>query len=126
MEHKIFVYGTLKKGFCNHFYLHGSEFLGKTTTKERYCMCVDNGIPYVFECKRNNCLKGFIKGEVYLVNGTVLKLIDELEEHPREYFRKRVFLKTFGYAWMYLYPHFSIGFYRGSLIKPKKGVIEFL
>ena len=126
MKHKIFVYGTLKKGFCNHFYLDGSAFLGTTTTREKYFMCVDSGIPYVFKCEKNSSFKGFVKGEVYLVDVEVLRSIDELEEHPREYFRGRVFLKTFGYAWIYLYPHFSIGFHRGYLIKPNKGVIEFL
>ena len=126
MKHKIFVYGTLKRGFCNHFYLDGSTFLGTTTTRDRYFMCVDHGIPYVFMGRKGNGFKGFVKGEVYLVDGAVLKSIDELEEHPHEYFRERVELKNFGCAWMYLYPHFSFSFYRGRLIKPRGGVIEFL
>ncbi len=89
-------------------------------------MCVDHGIPYVFMGRKGNGFKGFVKGEVYLVDGAVLKSIDELEEHPHEYFRERVELKNFGCAWMYLYPHFSFSFYRGRLIKPRGGVIEFL
>ena len=30
----VFVYGTLRQGFCNHFYLDKARFLGPATTRD--------------------------------------------------------------------------------------------
>jgi len=125
MEHVVFVYGTLKRGFSNHFYLEGSEFLGEDFTKDRYFMSVFGGIPFVFRDSSESKSKGFIKGEVYIVDGSVLCMLDELEGHPDEYKREIIDLKDFGKAWFYFYPHFSLGYYKGRLIRPVNGVIEF-
>src|SRR4051794_13150103 len=36
--HRVFVYGTLKRGLPNHPLLQGSRFLGPAITTERYRM----------------------------------------------------------------------------------------
>lgn len=38
---KVFVYGTLKKGFFNNSFLVNSEYMGQVVTKEKYPMYVD-------------------------------------------------------------------------------------
>ena len=55
---KVFVYGTLKKGFANHYLmqdgLHGvARFLTKGRTKEAYPLVVgaDASIPFLLPLK---------------------------------------------------------------------------
>lgn len=122
---KLFVYGTLKRGYHNSFYLEGSKFIGEDLTVNKYFMAVSGYIPFVFEDWMEHEFKGFIKGEVYLVDSFTLKKIDRLENHPYDYRRKKVKLKRFGEAWLYFYPHFSIKDYDGYLVQPNNGIIEF-
>ena len=122
---KLFVYGTLKRGYHNNFYLEGSKFIGEDLTVNKYFMAVSGYIPFVFEDWMEHEFKGFIKGEVYLVDSFTLKKIDRLENHPYDYRRKKVKLKRFGEAWLYFYPHFSIKDYDGYLVQPNNGIIEF-
>ncbi len=122
---KLFVYGTLKRGYHNSFYLEGSRFIGEDLTVNKYFMAVSGYIPFVFEDWMEHEFKGFIKGEVYLVDSFTLKKIDRLENHPYDYRRKKVKLKCFGEAWLYFYPHFSIKDYDGYLVQPNNGIIEF-
>ncbi len=122
---KLFVYGTLKRGYHNSFYLEGSKFIGEDFTINKYFMAVSGYIPFVFEDWMEHEFKGFIKGEVYLVDSFTLKKIDRLENHPYDYRRKKVKLKRFGEAWLYFYPHFSIKDYDGYLVQPNNGIIEF-
>ena len=81
---KVFVYGTLRKGFSNHHYLKNSKFLGKARTKERYTM-VAASIPFV-----NKTPSTQIVGEVYEVDVATLKKLDVLEGHPNWYIREKV------------------------------------
>ncbi len=85
--HKVFVYGTLKKGHGNHdFLLQGSKFIGEFTTKEKYNM-KDGGFPYV--CRKGETMFP-IRGEVYEVNDDTLQSLDWLEGIPSHYQRMPV------------------------------------
>ncbi len=86
---KIFVYGTLKKGFSNHHYLSDSKFLGDAETVEKYVMYIKDNIPFVSEREKVSR----IQGEIYSVTKNTLKRIDLLEENTLWYNRKEVKVK---------------------------------
>ena len=100
----LFVYGTLKKGFCNHYFLADAEFLGKAETLEKYALYLKGSIPYVIKQPPIS----HIKGEVYKVDLKTLKEIDELEGHPYLYFREIISVRLYNgkilSAWMYFFP----------------------
>ncbi len=103
-KHKVFVYGTLKRGFSNHYYLADAKFIGNATTKEKYAMYEDFGIPFVYKDEKVS----HIKGEVYEVDDATLSAIDHLEGHPEVYKRElvKVILENGEEidAWIYFYP----------------------
>ncbi len=79
--HKVFVYGTLKRGYGNHRLLEGSLFLGEALTKGEFTL-YDGGFPYLKE-------NGFsqIKGELYQVDDETFERLDHLEGYPSHYNR---------------------------------------
>ena len=80
----LFVYGTLRKGFCNHFLLNDAIFVSTARTVEHYIM-YSADYPYV---SRSSALCSIV-GEVYEVtNEESWKQLDELEGHPNEYVRQ--------------------------------------
>jgi len=103
-KHNVFVYGTLRAGYNNHFYLETSKWIDYAQTSDKYSL-FESGIPFVY--------KGFslttITGEMYEVSDDVLHWLDMLEGHPSHYKREEVDVKlTFTgkteKAWLYFYP----------------------
>jgi gamma-glutamylcyclotransferase (GGCT)/AIG2-like uncharacterized protein YtfP len=86
IKHLVFVYGTLKSGFHNHFLLEGSEFRGPASVQGKLYVA---GLPYF---KRAH--GAITRGELYLVDDTTLERLDRLEgyrEHnPETSFYNRV------------------------------------
>lgn len=78
MSHKVFVYGTLKRGFPNHHYMSTSKLLGVYRTAERYPLVVGGRyfspslLPEPGTGKR-------ILGELWEVDDATLVTLDELE-----------------------------------------------
>lgn len=96
---RMFVYGTLKKGFGNHsYFLQDAEYIGEAETKPEFTMLHLGGFPGVVHVGNT-----VIKGEVYEVNVKQLPPIDRLEGHPR-FYERQVVDTTQGSAWMYLLP----------------------
>ncbi|XP_017893456.1 putative gamma-glutamylcyclotransferase CG2811 isoform X2 [Ceratina calcarata] len=89
--HRVFVYGTLKRGEPNHKLLQDSEngyakFLGLGKTSVPYPLIIATNYNIPFLLKK----PGFghqVFGEVYDVDTMMLKKLDELEEHPAFYKR---------------------------------------
>lgn len=94
-KHRIFVYGTLKKGFSNDKFLEKSEFIGNCVTKDKYLMYIYKNGPYPFpymldSTSDNNEYAVKIKGEAYIISDETLAKLDWLEGTPDFYFKKEI------------------------------------
>lgn len=118
MTFKLFVYGTLKKHFHNHYLLQDASYLGSGHTKDKFALYAE-GIPFVIKTEPV-C---HVHGEVYQVDRDTLSKLDALEGHPTWYCRELTSIIIDGNepqeveAWLYFYPD-----KRGKLIK--SGVYE--
>jgi gamma-glutamylcyclotransferase (GGCT)/AIG2-like uncharacterized protein YtfP len=86
---KVFVYGTLMKGYKNHRLIDSqktSKFLGKGVTQDNIFTMIDLvNFPGVIEKGVTN-----IVGEIYEIDLNTLQSLDYLEGHPNFYRRKVV------------------------------------
>ena len=84
--YNVFVYGTLKHGFSNHFYyMTDSDYVDDAFTLEKHAMIGENNaFPYVLGV---NEAGHHIKGEVYEVPASSLSRLDRLEGYPTHYDR---------------------------------------
>lgn len=94
---KLFVYGTLKKGYSNHRALEGAKFIGNCKTLPLYRMIDFGGFPGVLP-KGNTA----ITGEMYLVSHQQMKRIDLIEGYPVFYTRVPIRTGAYGTALMYM------------------------
>ena len=87
MTHRVFVYGTLKSGFWNHYLLKGCKFFGHAATVPTYKM-IENGFPVIMPDPEGKPLAG----EVYTVDDETLARLDQLEREGSSYDRKLITL----------------------------------
>jgi len=80
----LFVYGTLRKGLGNHYFLDRSKFLGMAKTKKRYAL-YGSGVPFL---SRAGSMTQ-VTGEVYAIDDATLSRLDRLEGHPDAYKREQ-------------------------------------
>lgn len=95
---RLFVYGTLRKGYGNYRLLRGCRCLGTFRTVPGYRMYAA-GIPYVVH---NPQSFASVEGELYEVDEVALSRIDDLEGHPVFYRRQIVRLSDGSSAFAYL------------------------
>lgn len=94
---KVFVYGTLKRGYGNHRLLAGrSIFIGDDSIAGKL---FDLG-PFPAAQKG----EGKIYGEVWMIGPHTLKSLDTLEGHPEFYKREPVTTQAGHEAWVYFMP----------------------
>lgn len=93
----LFVYGTLRRGECNHRLLGAAPCLGQCRTAGRYTLFHLGRYPAAIAGGRTA-----IVGEVYTLNKALLARLDRLEDYPREYVRAGI-VTPYGPAWIYLY-----------------------
>lgn len=86
--HRVFVYGTLRKGFGNHGLLAAAKFICNAVSLSKFKM-IASGIPYVSKEPVSNII-----GEVYEVTDDELSSLDRLEGHPNWYYREPINLKN--------------------------------
>lgn len=92
MKHRVFVYGTLKRGHANHDYLDGARYLSPGETELSYTV-VSAGFPIALY-PRAGYGKAPVRGEVYEVDGSHLRALDRLEAVGRMYLRTIVPVAT--------------------------------
>lgn len=125
MGERVFVYGTLKRGYGNGLRcLANSKFLGEAVSFDaNYQMHGGVGVPYLSEGGNAK-----VKGEVFETSPSDFVACDRLEGHPTAYCREeRLFVVGAGQivkAWVYLWKHRDGGPPAGSNA-PVHGVIEW-
>jgi gamma-glutamylaminecyclotransferase len=99
---KVFVYGSLKKGFYNHYLIKGAQFVTTAvTTDSDYEMVSMGAFPGVYKGTTVNC-RFQIAGEVYEVDDDQLEELDRLENNGQMYQRYQIAVKGIPEpVWMY-------------------------
>jgi gamma-glutamylcyclotransferase (GGCT)/AIG2-like uncharacterized protein YtfP len=99
-QHLVFVYGTLRDGEYNHWYLGESPMLGYYETPPEFSLYDLGPYPGLIEGHQS------VMGEIYVVDDQTLSRLDELEDVPVEYRREQI-ETPFGMAWIYFYQDVS-------------------
>ena len=73
----LFLYGTLKRGYSNHAYLAGQEFLGEARTPPGFQLYDLNGYPGMV-VESAPPAEG-VSGEVWRIDPPTLEQLDQLE-----------------------------------------------
>lgn len=79
--HRLFVYGTLQRGFGLHdYYLKDGVFVGPAWTFSKFEM-VSQGCPTIFETDQGdkNPHAAQVKGEVFTITDDMLPALDRVE-----------------------------------------------
>lgn len=90
----VFVYGTLKRGHHNHRVLGPDpKFVGHALTNTKYKM-LDAGFPVLLALTKDDPEDAghYVEGEVYDVDLTTAKRLDQLEGKGRMYNRVRKYV----------------------------------
>jgi len=99
---KLFVYGTLKRGCCNHGTMRGAEFVGEAATEPAYLLVNCGAYPGLV--RAGNGQAGMaIRGELYRVDEELLAALDRFEGVPVEYVRETIRLANGTEAETYFY-----------------------
>merc|ERR1712118_476719 len=85
----VFVYGSLKTNFRNHYKMTGAQLVAKAETKDPYPLVIygERGTPYLLP---NRGLGKNIRGEVYVVEEDKLQELDILERCYARYYKRNV------------------------------------
>jgi gamma-glutamylaminecyclotransferase len=83
---KVFVYGTLKKGYCNHSCLEDSPLVGKGKSVPRFRMFTNGYFPMVIRTFNTEGVQ--VTGEVYEVSPETLARLDRLEGVSYGHYRR--------------------------------------
>jgi gamma-glutamylaminecyclotransferase len=88
--HRVFVYGTLRRGRSNHALLETSTFTGEAATLRTYWMITTGVFPVVLDAVPDDFGSPpvAVAGEIYHVDDATLARLDEQEREGRSYDRK--------------------------------------
>jgi len=89
----VFVYGTLKRGQSNHSLLERAEYLMEATTCDKFRM-FHVGFPVMMADVKDGRPVGRVRGEVYKVNESQLRRLDNLESEGQMYKRLPIHVTT--------------------------------
>ena len=84
---RVFVYGSLKRGFVHHALLDGAEREGPAETAPGYRLVLQGSYPALVPGRG-----GSVRGELYRVSAELLCRLDAFEGCPELYQRSEVLL----------------------------------
>lgn len=87
---KIFVYGTLKSGYSNNFFMDGQKLEGSFETEPEYTLYRVASFPGLVKAEINGIS---VKGEVWDVDEICLQRLDSFEGHPGLFKRQKINIK---------------------------------
>ena len=93
--HRVFVYGTLKRGFPNHHYMTGATYIGDARTVDAYPLVVGGTwfTPYLIPETGDGHR---VKGEIWDVPEPMMPALDQLESvHLPNGYRRKVIAVVF-------------------------------
>lgn len=103
-QHRVFVYGTLKRNLRNHHMMEGARYCGEATT----LLPAYDLVQFPSKSSPGNVTPGLkrngtscIAGEVYLLDDEMLAVLDAFEGVGEEYERGKVMLADGSKAWSY-------------------------
>ena len=118
---KVFVYGSLKKGFHNNRYLTDSKLIGNFDTEDKFKMFDLGYFPAVVFDNTGYPLRG----ELYEVDRSTFKNLDSLEGYPHLYDRK--IIKLTGGESGYIYFMNNTSLRKGEKeVEPNNGILEWI
>jgi gamma-glutamylaminecyclotransferase len=102
---RVFVYGTLLAGECNHRHLVNARLVAEVKTEPAFRLYDLGPFPGLVAVGSDAVI-----GEVYEVEEPTLAMLDQLEGHPRFYVRKSIVLESGALVQTYLLmPHQVVG-----------------
>ncbi len=100
---RLFVYGSLKRGFRHHEQLRGAECLGEARTAHGWSLRLQGEYPALV---REGA--GVVHGEVYSASARLLERLDAFEDVPHLYQRVEVDLSDGSRAQAYAMSHEAV------------------
>lgn len=97
VEQRLFVYGSLKRGFRHHDQLAGARFIALTRSADGYELVRIGQYPAMVGVRG----AGRVVGELYAVDAALLRHLDAFEEVPERYQRVWIEIEIGGLAWCY-------------------------
>lgn len=98
-NHPVFVYGSLKKGFHNHDWLEGADYVGVDCLLN-FLMISLGSYPGIIPAPQSGLI---VYGELYVVDDATFKRLDRLEGYPNLYTREFVTLCSGRKGWVYIW-----------------------
>ena len=88
--HRVFVYGTLRRGFSNHGLLATSKFIAEAATLRPYWMITTGPFPVLLDKVPDDfgVPALAVAGEIYHVADATVAALDRLEREGTSYDRK--------------------------------------
>ena len=83
---KVIVYGTLKKGGRLHSYLENEDYIRDVNLEGFNMYDMNLGFPFIEKAKKEDK----IKGELYKINHTKIKMLDAVEGVPSLFKRTKL------------------------------------
>ena len=96
----VFVYVTLKRGFCRSAYLREQEFMGTAVTQPIYGLVDCGAYPGLIDVKipSNSRVPQAIHGEIYRIDSDCLRELDLVEDIDNGLYRfDQIQIKSFNW-----------------------------